>query len=125
MNTRTPWPYSLALPPAAPATPAARSISDEFLRGCITSGLLAALQNPGLKPRLDAHTLRLSLQGGAALAAGTAAIQSMRQGRPGRALFSVAAGVAAVAAAQHLLAPACAVPEISEISEISETTQLP
>ena len=56
MNTRTPWPYPLALLPAAPATPAARSISDEFLRGCITSGLLAALQNPGLKPRLDAHT---------------------------------------------------------------------
>ncbi|MDO4905539.1 MAG: hypothetical protein Q4A16_08330 [Lautropia sp.] len=91
--------------PGAPATwePVQRTLTDEFIRGSITTGILAALQGPGPLGSLDRRTLRLALQGGAALAAGTAAAQAFRQARHGRALLAVAAGAAAVAATEHFL----------------------
>lgn len=84
---------------AAPARP----LIDEFIKGSLTTGLLAALQHRNGQPLLDRRTLRLALQGGAALAAGTAAVQAIRQARHGQALLAVAGGAVAVAAAEHFL----------------------
>lgn len=80
-----------------------RSITDEFFRGSLTTGILAALQQPRGKVQLDRRTLRLALQGGAALAAGTAAVQAARQARHGQVALALVAGAAAVAAAEYFL----------------------
>ncbi|AKU67956.1 hypothetical protein ADJ79_02590 [Ottowia sp. oral taxon 894] len=73
------------------------------MRGFVTSGLLAALQSQGCQPRLDRRTLRLAVQGGAALASGVAAMRALRGAQYAQALLSVAAGAAAVAAAEYFL----------------------
>ncbi|MDO5103758.1 MAG: hypothetical protein Q4D91_12830 [Lautropia sp.] len=78
-----------------------RSLTEEFVRGSITTGILAALQ--GRQASLDRRTLRLAVQGGVALAAGTAAVQAAREARHGQMLLAIAAGATAVAAAEHLL----------------------
>lgn len=80
-----------------------RTLTDEFVRGFITSGVLAALQGQGCQPQLSRRTLRLAVQGGAALACGVAAMRALRDAQYPQALLGVAAGVAAVAAAEYLL----------------------
>lgn len=84
-----------------PAATSPRSLAEEFVRGSITTGILASLQ--GRRASLDRRTLRLALQGGVALAAGTAAMQAARQARHGQMLLAIAAGATAVAATEHLL----------------------
>lgn len=139
MNTRFPRPMAYgrraiapgALQPPRPFFPcpvrpaqlmANRRLSDEFIRGSISTGILAALQGQGQRPLLsfDQRTLRLALQGGAALAAGTAAVQAVRQGQHGRALMAVAAGAAVVAAAEHFLKEPALLKESSDGQEEQE-----
>lgn len=113
----------LALRPArSMRTMPSRRLTDEFIRGSITSGILAALQGQGQRAplSLDQRTLRLALQGGAALAAGTAAVQAVQQGQHGRALMAVAAGAAAVAAAEHFLKEPVLLKESSDGQEKQE-----
>ncbi len=83
---------------------------DDFTRGFLSAAMLAALQGAAAgQPALGRRTLRLALQGGAALAAGTAAMHSLRSGQRVQALLITGAGCAAIAASEALLpdAPAC------------------
>lgn len=98
-----PWQAQPAQTGGAPAAVEQRTLADEFVRGFVTSGLLAALQSQGYQPRLDRRTLRLAVQGGAALASGVAAMRALRGTQYAQALLSVAAGAAAVAAAEYFL----------------------
>lgn len=80
---------------------------DDFVRGALTAGMLAALQDAAQgRPAMSRRTLRLALQGGAALAAGTAALHCLRAGQGARALLAVGAGCAAIAASEAALADA-------------------
>ncbi|MBQ9579046.1 MAG: hypothetical protein IJR28_05900 [Ottowia sp.] len=89
-----------------------RVVADDFVCGALTAGMLAALQDTAQgRPALSRRTLRLALQGGAALAAGTAALHSWRSGQHGRALLAVGAGCAAIAFGEAALADAPAAPE--------------
>lgn len=68
----------------------------DLLRGCITTGLLSSLQGQdGLT--LNQRTLKRSLQGGLALAAGAAAARAIRQDRYTHAILTVVAGAIGVA----------------------------
>ena len=82
-----PWQAQPAQTGGAPAAVEQRTLADEFVRGFVTSGLLAALQSQGCQPRLDRRTLRLAVRGT----------------QYAQALLSVAAGAAAVAAAEYFL----------------------
>ncbi len=75
----------------------------DFLRGFVAAGTLGAIQERGGQARLDRRTLRLALQGGSALAAGSAAARAWQEGRTGQALLSAALGTGAVLALEHLL----------------------
>ena len=108
-------------PGATPATGAARSAPlsltatafEDFLKGSITTGLLATLQQKtphahghhlaAITGRLNRTTLRLALQGGTALAAGTSAARALRQSRPGAALLAAALGAGGVLLAECYL----------------------
>lgn len=79
------------------------ALANDFLRGLVTTGLLASVQERGRKPRIDRRTARLALQGGSALAAGSAAARAWQQGRKTAALSSVTLGVAAVLSIECLL----------------------
>lgn len=75
-----------------------------FLRGFITTGLLAAFAaraRPGTEAALS--ILRQAVQGGAALSAGTVAARALRTRNYGVALGSAMAGAAGVLATQRLL----------------------
>lgn len=98
-----PWQAQPAQTGGAPVAVEQRTLADEFVRGFVTSGLLAALQSQGCQPRLDRRTLRLAVQGGAALGSGVAAMRALRGTQYAQALLSVAAGAAAVAAAEYFL----------------------
>ena len=94
----------------------------------ITTGLLVTLQeraerarNADGKPagkRLDRRAVRMALQGGAALSAGTAAARALRQSRPGAALLTAAAGAAVVLAAERWLADRPARPAVVEVDNL-------
>jgi|GEM_PF-4627 len=81
----------------APASLTGTAVED-FFKGSITTGLLATLQQKSHQPqghhvaaiagKLNRTTLRLALQGGVALAAGTASARALRQSRPGAALLA-------------------------------------
>lgn len=77
-------------------------IADGFVRGLVSTGLLAASQRSAApdKPR---RVMRLALQGGVALASAAATLAALRRDEPGRALLAVAAGAAGVAALENLL----------------------
>ncbi|MDO4232414.1 MAG: hypothetical protein Q4D19_09795 [Lautropia sp.] len=104
--------------------PGQRSIADEFIKGFVATGLLSSLQtrDAGKRAGFSQQSLRLAVQGGTALAAGTAAIQAMRAGRHGTALLAVAAGAAGVLAAERYLKPS---PEIKRLplKEIDNGTE--
>lgn len=74
-----------------------------FVQGLVAAGLLAAVQGQPGMPVMDKRTLRLALQGGASLAAGSMAAQAWLQRDLGRALFAVAAGAASVAVIEKLM----------------------
>lgn len=78
-------------------------LTQDFLRGLVATGILSAIQRPGDKPRLDRRTWRLALQGGSALAAGSATARAWNEGRYGWALGSAALGVSAVLVIESLL----------------------
>lgn len=80
-----------------------RSAAGAFVQGFVANGLLAALQHQTGRPALDRRTLRRALQGGAALAAGTAAARAWQRQDLARALTAVALGAAGVAAIEHLI----------------------
>lgn len=77
-------------------------ISNQFLRGFLTTGLLsAAARQHGVKDRKA--MLRHALQGGTALAAGVAAANAIQRGEFGRALLATALGVTGLAAIEYSL----------------------
>ena len=77
---------------------------DDFVRGALSAGMLAALHSTAQgQPAMSRRTLRLALQGGAALAAGTSAVHAARSGRAVQALLIVGAGCATLAASEALL----------------------
>lgn len=87
-------------------------LAADFTRGAIATGLLAAIQgrwdgnsnsNSNSNRISGARVLRLSLQGGAALAAGAAAATSLRDRNYVAALASVVGGVAGIAAIEKLI----------------------
>jgi hypothetical protein len=80
-----------------------RPATGAFVQGFVATGLLAALQKRPGRPAADKRALRLALQGGAALAAGTTAAQSWQRRDAAHALVAVALGAAGVAAIEHLM----------------------
>ncbi|KAF0223028.1 MAG: hypothetical protein FD176_2194 [Rhodospirillaceae bacterium] len=91
-------------------------LAGNFTRGLIATGLLAAIQDRWSheKPS-NRKVLRLALQGGAALAAGIAAAESLRRGDYARALIAVAGGAVGVGVAEMLLNPTHTPAEEAEI----------
>lgn len=81
----------------------AKPTSGAFVQGFVTTGLLAAIQNQPGRPVADKRALRLALQGGTALAAGSAAAQAWQHQDLGRALTALAVGAAGVMAIEHLM----------------------
>jgi hypothetical protein len=77
----------------------------DFTRGFVAAACVSAFQdieNPAAAANLK-RALRYGLQGGTALAAGSHAAQSLRQGSYGSALLAVAAGAAGVLMIENLL----------------------
>ncbi len=81
----------------------ARPTSASFVQGFVATGMLASIQNRPGRPAVNRRALRLALQGGTALAAGTAAAQAWQRRDLTRALTAVALGAAGVAAIEHLI----------------------
>lgn len=80
--------------------------STDFVRGFVSSGLLCALQSQGkkaAKPAGGREVLRRALQGGTALAAGTAAVTALQRRHYSGALLAVAGGAAGLIAIEYLL----------------------
>ena len=117
-----------SLRPGNPPLTLGSTAVEDFFKGCITTGLLVTLQeraerarNADGKPagkRLDRRAVRMALQGGAALSAGTAAARALRQSRPGAALLTAAAGAAVVLAAERWLADRPARPAVIEVDNL-------
>lgn len=96
-----------------------RNADAAFARGLVVSGLLSALQDrlePGHRPPGARKVARHAVQGGVALAAGTAAARALRRSDWASALAATAAGAAAIYAAERLLAD----PVIEETSHGQE-----
>ena len=130
-----------SLRPGNPPLALGSTAVEDFFKGCITTGLLVTLQeraerarNADGKPagkRLDRRAVRMALQGGAALSAGTAAARALRQSRPVAALhtyrkplialtalLTAAAGAAVVLAAERWLADRPARPAVIEVDNL-------
>lgn len=78
----------------------------DFARGFVATGLLSVIQDRSSRPAtlLDRRrALRHALQGGAALAAGSAAAQALQAQDGPRALGAVAGGAAAILTIEYLL----------------------
>ena len=122
-----------SLRPGNPPLTLGSTAVEDFFKGCITTGLLVTLQeraerarNADGKPagkRLDRRAVRMALQGGAALSAGTAAARALRQSRPGAALLTAAAGAAVVLAAERWLADRLARQEVIEVDNLVDDAQ--
>ncbi|MHB1360820.1 MAG: hypothetical protein ACYC5U_12335 [Rhodocyclaceae bacterium] len=78
-------------------------VPGSFVRGLVSAGLLAAIQNQPGRPVMDKRALRLALQGGASLAAASMAAQAWQQRDLSRVLVAVAAGAACVAVIEKLM----------------------
>ena len=94
-----------------------------FARGFVVTALLEAVQN---RPHDTGRLLRRALQGGVALAAGTAAAASVARRDYAPALAAVALGAAVIAAAEFLTDPSLVVsqetdrgPQDQEMEEAS------
>jgi hypothetical protein len=77
--------------------------SAAFVQGFVASGLLASIQNQPGRPVADKRALRLALQGGTALAAGTSAAQAWQRRDLTRALTALALGTAGVLAIEKMM----------------------
>jgi hypothetical protein len=88
---------ALSLPRAAQPT------AEAFVKGLVTTGVLASIQNRPVRPALDKLAVRRALQGGAALAAGTVAAQAWQRQDLGRALTAIALGTASVMVLEQLM----------------------
>lgn len=87
------------------AEPLATTLTTDFTRGFVATGLLFAVQDRSLS-ELAAdrrHLLRRSLQGGVALATGTAIARTLRDGSPLTAALWFAGGATALVAIEQLL----------------------
>lgn len=81
-------------------------ILSDFTRGFIAAALLSAVQKDDVgNPRSRQAVVRRAIQGGAALAAGTAAIAASHRGEYASALLSIAVGGTTMLAAEMLLSP--------------------
>jgi len=89
----------LSMPNMMPARP----VSGAFVQGFVATGLLAAIQNQTGRPVLDRRALRLALQGGAALAAGSSAAYAWQRQDLGRALTALTLGAAGLVALEHFI----------------------
>jgi len=78
-------------------------LTQDFLRGLVATGILSSIQQHNGKPRLDRRTLRLALQGGSALAAGSATARAWHSGQYARALGNMALGLSAVLVIESML----------------------
>lgn len=81
-------------------------ISAKFVRGFVATGLLSMLQDrfqPGAQVRDRRKILRRALQGGAALAAGSAAADAVRRHEYQTALAAVVGGAVGLIAIDYLL----------------------
>ena len=117
-----------SLRPGNPPLALGSTAVEDFFKGCITTGLLVTLQERAERARnadgksagkrLDRRAVRMALQGGAALSAGTAAARALRQSRPGAALLTAAAGAAVVLAAERWLADRPARPAVIEVDNL-------
>lgn len=74
---------------------------NNFLRGFIATGLLAALQNRRSIRPAPLHVLGRAVQGGAALAAGVGTANALQRGEYARALGAAVAGAAGVALVEY------------------------
>ncbi len=84
-------------------------MTNQFLRGFATTGLLLAVRPGGrLAPKALLHH---ALRGGAALAAGAAAANALDRRDYGGAAWSLAIGAAGIAAIDTLMTGACALLE--------------
>ena len=86
-----------------PTVVPSRPVSGSFVQGFVATGLLASIQQQTGRPALDRRALRLALQGGAALAAGSSAAQAWQQQDLGRALTALTLGAASVAAIEYFI----------------------
>lgn len=95
------------VPPANVIRPVAQRIETEgsFTRGFIATACLSAFQEQAIprSPKQFKRVLRHALQGGAALAAGTHAAVSVKQGDYLGAVLATALGAASVLAVERLL----------------------
>lgn len=88
---------------------ATRTLGRDFVRGFVATGLLAAVQDRAARhgshdSRAEAQrVLRLALQGGAALAAGTEAATALQQRDWTRAMTVTAVGALGVLAIERLM----------------------
>lgn len=118
-----------SLRPGNPPLALGSTAVEDFFKGCITTGLLVTLQERAERARnadgkrLDRRAVRMALQGGAALSAGTAAARALRQSRPGAALLTAAAGAAVVLAAERWLADRPARQEVIEVDNLVDDAQ--
>ncbi|KAF7598221.1 MAG: hypothetical protein CGU28_13425 [Candidatus Dactylopiibacterium carminicum] len=84
--------------------PARDDLANQFLRGMVSAGLLAAAQQQCLTaPEARKQVLARALQGGTALASGVAAANALQRGRAGQAVVAVALGAAGLAGIEYLL----------------------
>lgn len=79
------------------------NLSNDFLRGLVSTGLLVAVQQGLKQPGAGRTMLGRALQGGTALASAAAAANAMQQGRTGRAVMAVALGAAGIAGIEWLM----------------------
>lgn len=77
-------------------------LQDDFVRGFISTGLLAALTEPSTG-RNKRRILRLALLGGTALAAGSVAARALRRRELASTLTAIAAGAAGLLTIEHFL----------------------
>ncbi|OJX78537.1 hypothetical protein [Magnetospirillum sp. 64-120] len=89
---------------AAALAPA--ELANNFTRGLVATGLVAAIQDRWTEgAQSNRKVLRLALQGGAALASGIATAESLRRGDYARAVLALAGGALGVVATEMLLNP--------------------
>ncbi|MDR1463022.1 MAG: hypothetical protein LBI68_07800 [Azoarcus sp.] len=89
-----------------------RGAGNDFVRGALAGGIVAAIARDDRRPRLDRAALRAALQGGAVLAAVTMAADAFQQRRYFRAALAAAGAAASVHALQCLLPSEAAVAAI-------------
>lgn len=81
-------------------------LQDNFVKGFVSTGLLAGIQGGTRNARGRAdprRVLRLALQGGTALAAGSAAADALQRRAPASALAAIGAGAVGLMLIERLL----------------------